>query len=301
VTEAIVSEKPVREIATYVIRGFMQMAVDQVVHREGGEDEHHRIVMSDDLQGLPGMPELGSQPLGSMFAAPGLSEQGIPDSMFVDLVGLDHQRSVVLTCLQSQGTLHCLLYGPPGTGKSAITDEVAKIPGAESMTGANTTGPGLASVLLQEPAPPVVIIEEVDNLNPSGYGTLQRAMDGVVTRTRDQGHEERQIHTVFLMTANRPERIHLPIRRRMVELEVPALNAEQRKAVILNYLKREGIEGKTAEEISTKVAAASGDLRDAIQIAEAHKHNPAVAKEMAARLVPVSPTPSPAPRRRHRA
>ena len=191
-TEAIVSEKPVREIATYVIRGFMQMAVDQVVHREGGEDEHHRIVMSDDLQGLPGMPELGSQPLGSMFAAPGLSEQGIPDSMFVDLVGLDHQRSVVLTCLQSQGTLHCLLYGPPGTGKSAITDEVAKIPGAESMTGANTTGPGLASVLLQEPAPPVVIIEEVDNLNPSGYGTLQRAMDGVVTRTRDQGHEERQ-------------------------------------------------------------------------------------------------------------
>jgi hypothetical protein len=292
----------VRELSTFVVRSSMQMLVDEVIRKP--KDDGPTIASDPELDALPELPEVGSYRLGSMLAPPLQVVQVMPDDLYAGLVGLEDQKQMLEVCLKSSNRgpnrLHAILYGPSGTGKSALTDDTTRIPGAIGDTGANLTGPGLAAQLLDAHPPIVYVIEEIDNLNPSAYGTLLRAMDGYVTRTVHEGRQDAEVTTIFVATTNRLHAVPTPLRRRFVEIEVPTLTKAQLEAVIASHLEREGIEDKEAHKIANRVAAKSGDIRDALQVVGAYKQSPEAAWKMVDNLKAPSPTATPIPRRRRR-
>src|ERR1039458_5255023 len=91
----------VRELATYGVRGLLQMTVDEVVRRPGADGP--TIASDPELDGLPELPELGTYRLGSALAPPLLVSQVMPEDLYAGLVGLEDQKQMLEVCLRSAG------------------------------------------------------------------------------------------------------------------------------------------------------------------------------------------------------
>jgi AAA+ superfamily predicted ATPase len=151
---------------------------------------------------------------------------------------------------------NCLmLYGPPGTGKSTIAQVIIRragknvlyVSGGKLRTDYMGSGPKLIGQVFDEAKKRkncVILIDEIDGtaskLEPRGHTQEDNRTVKALITTLDQYRHDPDIFVIC--TTNMPDRMDPAILRRFNAIEIPLPNFEMRKAVLLYYLEKNGIE-----------------------------------------------------------
>jgi hypothetical protein len=222
----------------------------------------------------------------------GAVEEPRPAPAFDDVVGLEHEKAYLIQLATAppsppgQERRHALIWGGPGTAKSLMLDRLQELPDTRWVSGTKgaITESGVLDILRNE-RPHILLIDEIDKMDPSVQSAILSAMDGKIGSAKhgDQSVIPTQVRVVA--TANHPEALIEPLRDRFWELKLPEYNAAQQQEVIQRVLEvRHKTPPAQAEQIARLVAPAGGSVRRAEAIAAMWAENPELAREMADRL-----------------
>lgn len=288
-TARVAANPEVVEAIRYATQGVFGMVTEAVkgraMARWATPPPEEGVVGFEGLEAFPALPSLDEARLGDSIGVRDTAAV-IPDDLFADVVGLDHEKALLRTCWTSGSRLHCLMVGPPGSAKSLLMDELRRLPRTRHLVLGATTAKGLRDLLLDGERPRLVLIEEIEKSDQAVRQALLTAMDGLVTKDVHGAHEEvDEIDTRFVAAANSTRGLSDALLSRFVILEMRPYTAEERHAVIRGFLTtRHHLDEATAEEIAALVAPHGGDVRDAEQIATVWATDPDLARAQAARL-----------------
>jgi hypothetical protein len=231
-------------------------------------------------------------------------EEPRPAPAFDDVVGLEHEKAYLIQLATAppsppgQERRHALIWGGPGTAKSLMLDRLQELPDTRWVSGTKgaITESGVLDILRNE-RPHILLIDEIDKMDPSVQSAILSAMDGKIGSAKhgDQSVIPTQVRVVA--TANHPEALIEPLRDRFWELKLPEYNAAEQQEVIQRVLEvRHKTPPAQAEQIARLVGPAGGSGRRAEAIAAMWAENPELAREMAQRLPEPARSPFGSPR-----
>jgi hypothetical protein len=201
----------------------------------------------------------------------------IPDDLFSVIVGYDDVKELMLKSLKADMPLfrNFLLVGYPHSGKTTFLLELERIPGTFYIAGeSGATKVGIREVITNL-RPLILCVDEVDKLPTLDREILLSPADEY-SRTSIVKHgiaRVEKVNTKIFAAANPPkERFSPQFLDRFWVLEFPPYTEKEFLEVSQNILvKRRGIDGNLAEQISLQVWNLTRSIRDSLRIAEAIK------------------------------
>lgn len=151
-----------------------------------------------------------------------------------------------------------LLTGPPGVGKTRFMSELAKVMGTDFFSldfstissgfvinGGNSSWsdshPGFISESIRQSryANPVIMLDEIDKVSADTRYDPLGSLYGLMESHTAQRYKDEYLDIpmnlsgiVWVATANEPQRIPVPIRSRMIEIEIAPPTLEQSRTIV---------------------------------------------------------------------
>jgi len=192
------------------------------------------------------------------------------EELFSDIVGYDDVKERIWSNLKDgQRPVHFLFYGPPGTAKTLFLDALATLPGAKRMIGGGSTKVGTFEVL-EEHAPFILIIDEIDKMKREDQGVLLALMESqrLVIHKHNKHIELDLPYTRVFAAANNPKRLTDALLSRFIRLYFRPYSESEFKQVVVRVLQKEGFDFSFAQSVAQRMwNAGITDVRQARQVA----------------------------------
>lgn len=197
----------------------------------------------------------------------------VPADLWRGVIGLDVEKRKLETCLLADRPVHPLLVGRPASGKSVLVACVERLPGAFTAYGGAVSPAGLRDLFFDSSPPRYLIVDEAEEGKPLHLNRLLSVLEEQRITVLQHGRRETRdlseiggVWGIFVCNDDRP--LTLKLRSRLFRMELPDLTELGRRAVIAGFLiEREGTEPELAQEIATRVAAKTADVRRARDVA----------------------------------
>lgn len=195
-----------------------------------------------------------------------------PKELFNDVIGRKKPKKWLRRTIDRGEQVHHLLHGPPGSGKSMVTDDIARLPGAERvvLSGDSTTAVGIRDSLLQNP--PYLIVEEIEKGAKSDREALMTACgEGYVKVTKSGVDKRVDLDTTVVATSNNIDSITPEsLVDRFMEWRFDQYNRDEFAEVCIEVLPRDhdvsvGLARYIAEQVYSELGTTQ--VREAKRIA----------------------------------
>jgi Holliday junction DNA helicase RuvB len=200
-----------------------------------------------------------------------LPDEPIPaEGLFVDIIGHDEVKELLLACLLSEKPVHVLLAGPPALAKSLFLWDIERAAGERAvwLVGSATSKAGLWD-LIAERHPQILLIDELDKMNAADTAALLSVMEGGRLVRAKRGRELDLANSLRVVAAsNRLHQLSPELRSRFAIRKLTAYSQSDYLTVVRGVLvRREGLEKDLADEVARSLDGLSQDVRDAVRVA----------------------------------
>jgi Holliday junction DNA helicase RuvB len=188
--------------------------------------------------------------------------------IFNDIIGYEDVKKLFIKGLKNR--VHFLMVGPPASAKSLFLLCIENIPGAKYVIGSRASKAGIADYLINY-KPRILLIDEFDKMHIQDVAVLLSMMEtGRVSEMLYGKTREVELDTVVFAAANTLKRLPPEARSRFQILHFTEYSEDEFKQVVVNVLKRRGVDEDLAQYIAQRVWSTLGskDPREAIRIAK---------------------------------
>ena len=287
----------VAEVSRVITRGTVALVSDvvhgRIVKRLEGGRTVSTVEFDEPLPPLPDLSDGEDRQLGESLRLQTIGTTTVDaetgDAVFAGVVGLDYEKGQLRRCIDGPWSpnKNILLSGPPGSAKTMFLEALRPLPETRYIVGQRMTPAGLHALLSEGeggPRPRILLIDELDKTPGDAQAALLTVIDGSLAPAIHGAAAEEHIEVQVVAAVNEPARLIVPLRQRFIELPLTEYTTAEREAVLRSYLRRREVPEERAADIATRVAAATGSVREGQQLAEMELDDPALAEQMAQRL-----------------
>ena len=193
----------------------------------------------------------------------------LPGNIFDDIIGHDDIKDLLRAAIQAERPVHVLLAGPPALAKTLFLWDVERAAGERALwlVGSATSKAGLWD-LAAERQPRVLMVDELDKMNAADTAALLSMMEGGRLVRAKKGRQLDVSHPLWVLAAtNRTCRLSPELLSRFAVCRIEAYTRSDYLTVVKGVLvRREGVNGDTADEIAARLDGRTQDVRDAIRV-----------------------------------
>ena len=215
---------------------------------------------------------------------PQTQQNGIPSDLFEPIVGYDDKKTLVLYALKADERVNMLFTGVPSSAKSLFLLELCRVPGSYYVMAPTLTGAGLAELLFAH-EPRYLLIDEVDRINASDFGTLNSLMEtGIVSETKWKKTRSTTLLTKVFAAGIHVRRLPSDFLSRFISLHFPPYTEQEFVTIGGRVLStREGMAEEIARFISQRIwnmGEQFRDIRQCVYVARMSRGSGKVASEV---------------------
>jgi Holliday junction DNA helicase RuvB len=205
---------------------------------------------------------------------PGPADTGpgveLPPNLFEEIAGHEDVKELLRACVLLERPVHVLLVGPPALAKSLFLLELERAFGdrAQWLLGSSTSKAGLLDLLLER-EPWLLLIDELERMNPRDQDALLSVMEGGRIAIQKRGMSaRRELNVRVVAASNDVKRIPVPLLSRFAVKRVRPYSREEFVDVVRRVLqRREGLSEGEALEVASLLSGRTADIRDAVRAA----------------------------------
>jgi Holliday junction DNA helicase RuvB len=209
----------------------------------------------------------------------------LPDDLFEDIIGHDEIKELLRACLTAEKPVHVLLVGPPALAKTLFLWDVERAAGEKAiwLVGSATSKSGLWDKIAERRSQ-VILIDELHTMTAADTAGLLSIMEGGrLVRTKVGRELEFTIPVRVVAACNRLYGLSPELLSRFVVRKIQAYDRNDYLTVVKGVLgRREGVSIEIADEIARRLAGASQDVRQAVNVA---RLTPQLGVERAVKLI----------------
>ena len=215
-------------------------------------------------------PEVVRQALEAAAPQEVPQERVIPDDLFASVVGHDDIKRMLGSALKAKKRVGVLLHGPPASAKTQFLMELARLPGSLYCLAQTMSAAGLAHAL-RAAEPDVLIIDELDRLDPGDVGVLNSILaTGWVVETKMGKGMPFQLNTKVFAAGINIQKLPQDLLSRFVRLRFPPYTRAQFVDICNTILPQEGLDPEASRSIGEEVWGLRGekaDIRECVAVA----------------------------------
>jgi len=194
----------------------------------------------------------------------------LPPTLFEEIAGHEDVKELLRACVLLERPVHVLLVGPPALAKSLFLLELERALGdrAQWLLGSSTSKAGLLDLLLEK-EPWLLLIDELERMNPKDHDVLLSLMEGGRIAIQKRGIKTRKELNIRVVAAsNDMKKIPPPLLSRFAIKRVRPYSQEEFVEVVKKVLqRREGLSEEEALEVASLLSGRTVDIRDAVRTA----------------------------------
>ncbi len=199
--------------------------------------------------------------------------------IFDGIVGYEGIKRTFLRSLKSDEPVHILLVGCPGQAKTLFLKCILETFGEEKAfftIGGNASKSGMIDVLF-DMQPKYLLVDEIEHLKPEYQTMLLSLMEtGILTQTMHSKVRHIHLRTRVFATSNGTKKLSEPLLSRFRVIYLNEYEISQFYEIAVKKLLTEGLDNKSAHEISISVweQLPNPNIRNCVQIGHLVKNEP---------------------------